>query len=443
MKKKDFASLISNIEKENQNFTDKSSLSTLNMPSSVVGRKKQIEELLRILLDYKKGFVVPFVSVYGRSGSGKSTVVKFVCQNLKDQMDIDFCFANLRKAKTVFGAANIILGEMGHPTLKSAQGINSCIDKIVNSISDLKNNLFVLMLDEFDVLFSDKRGRPSDFLYKLITMSENLQKNGILLCIVGIANNVILEYDLDDRVRSRIGSSEIFFEPYSEVDLIRILQDRSKHAFSKKISKKVIGCCAKLGAEDHGDARRAVDLLRVSAEVAAKNHQSISEDHVNAASAILQKDRIDQILSESSFQFKVVCSSIARLSYLLYKEWHSTSSIFDQYKMLVGDKKSLTYRRISEILTEIGNTGLTISQTSSKGRRGYGTQFKLTVMPEMVGNYCFPEWWKKIKEDKQKHLDLLDENRFNSLPNTQYEKNLNKRIDKIHERMWKKYAGSN
>jgi len=142
MKKKDFADLIFRVESQNQEFADKAYLSTMNMPYSIVGRERPIEELVRILLDYKKGFVVPFVSVYGRSGSGKSTIVKFVCQSLKDEMNVDFCFANLRKAKTVFGAANIILGEMNQPNLKSAQGINSCIDKIGESISELKSDLF-------------------------------------------------------------------------------------------------------------------------------------------------------------------------------------------------------------------------------------------------------------------------------------------------------------
>ena len=63
---------------------------------------------------------MPFVSVYGRSGSGKFTVVKFVCENLDDE-NISYVFVNLRKARTVFGCANLILSELGQPSLKSAQ----------------------------------------------------------------------------------------------------------------------------------------------------------------------------------------------------------------------------------------------------------------------------------------------------------------------------------
>src|SRR4029453_13351155 len=94
------------------------------------------------LLGYKQGLVVPFVSVYGRSGSGKSTVVKFVCENLDE--DVSYAFVNLRKARTVFGCANLILAELGQPSLKSAQGINIAIEEISSAVeqrlSNMKNN---------------------------------------------------------------------------------------------------------------------------------------------------------------------------------------------------------------------------------------------------------------------------------------------------------------
>ena len=85
------------------------------------------------MLGYKQGLVLPFVSIFGRSGSGKSTVVKFVCENLDDE-DISHAFINLRKAKTVFGCANLILAELGEASLKSAQGMNLAIEKISDAI---------------------------------------------------------------------------------------------------------------------------------------------------------------------------------------------------------------------------------------------------------------------------------------------------------------------
>ena len=56
------------------------------VPASIVGREAESKKLVDYLLSYEKGLVVPLVSIYGRSGSGKSTIVQFVCENL----DVDF-----------------------------------------------------------------------------------------------------------------------------------------------------------------------------------------------------------------------------------------------------------------------------------------------------------------------------------------------------------------
>jgi cell division control protein 6 len=121
------------VEKENLLFANKAFLDNLTLPSQIIGRENKAKQLVRFLLGYKQGLVVPFISVYGRSGSGKSTLVKFVCENL-DEDDISYAFVNLRKARTVFGCANLILTELGQPSLKSAQGINTAIEHISNAI---------------------------------------------------------------------------------------------------------------------------------------------------------------------------------------------------------------------------------------------------------------------------------------------------------------------
>lgn len=257
-----------------------------------------MKELVGFLVTYKQGFVVPFISVYGRSGSGKSTIVKFVCENLDG---VSHCFVNLRKARTVFGCANLILAELGEPNLKSAQGINLAVEKIQNAIMSkligTKNKLFVLALDEFDVLFYDRRGKPSDFIYKLLVMEEKLREQGHLVSIVAISNNVMSDYEKDDRVRSRIGSSEIFFNAYTKKDVLQILNDRASAAFSKPVDPTVLEYCAEMSSSEHGDARRAIDLLRVAAEIASSKSEAIEKKHVDRAAEQLQKDRISLVLS--------------------------------------------------------------------------------------------------------------------------------------------------
>jgi archaeal cell division control protein 6 len=407
--KQDLRRIFGEVEKENLLFAKKTFLDNLTLPSKIIGREMKAKELIRFLLGYKQGLVVPFVSVYGRSGSGKSTVVKFVCENLDE--DVSYAFVNLRKARTVFGCANLILAELGQPSLKSAQGINIAIEEISNTIeqglSKKKNNtrLFILVLDEFDVLLYDKRGKPSDFIYKLLVMEEKLREKGYLMCIIAISNNVMSDYEIDDRVRSRIGTSEVFFEPYRLQTVLALLKDRAEKAFSEPVDSEILQYCAALSSEEHGDARRAIDLLRIAAEIAGKRGEKISKKHIDEAVWQLQKDRISTTLSSASSHLKLTAAALARISYLTEEVWHSTSTLYDQYRHIMSkDSKQLTYRRFSELLTELENMGLVVSHTSSKGRRGYGTQYKLVVSPEIVGKICgSPEWWDNVVQRKREH----------------------------------------
>ena len=400
--KKALKGIVNDISKQNSIFSDKSYLDNLSVPSHIIGRQEQTRQIVDYLLGYKKGLVVPFVSIYGRSGSGKSCLVRFVCENLDD---VRFCYVNLRKAKTVFGCANLILSELGESNLKSAQGLNAAIDSIGNKIdSDTTSGLFVLCLDEFDTLFLDKRGRPSDFVYKLLLLIERFRSEKKHLCIITISNKILSEFDLDDRVVSRIGSSEVYFDSYSEEDVYKILSNRAGHAFSKKISDDVLRYCSRLSSSDHGDARRALDLLRASAEIAGREGKKITTNHVDMATEQLQQDQISKIINGGSYHFRLACGAISRLTFLSEQDWHSTSVLYKQYqKILEKDTKPLSYRRVSELLVELVNSGIAVSQTLSKGRQGYGSQFKLAIEPDIVGRTVSSEWWDSIVSLKEEH----------------------------------------
>ena len=146
MKKSDIDAIVSKIDRENSIFKNKAALDSLRTPKNIIGRKEQVENLVRFLAAYRQGIIPPFVSVYGRSGSGKSTLVRFVCENLDD---IAYCFVNLRSAKTLFECSNLILSELGAETLPSARGLGSVIstikDAITSYLQEAKKQVIVLV----------------------------------------------------------------------------------------------------------------------------------------------------------------------------------------------------------------------------------------------------------------------------------------------------------
>ena len=111
------ADIVSKVERENLVFANKRALDALSLPTKILGREEQIEKIVRFLLGYRYGHVVPFISVYGRSGSGKTTVVKHVC---KEFNEAEHEFVNLRRARTVFGATNLFLASLGLEPIKGS-----------------------------------------------------------------------------------------------------------------------------------------------------------------------------------------------------------------------------------------------------------------------------------------------------------------------------------
>jgi cell division control protein 6 len=399
--------IISIVEREKKAFLKKEALDTSNQPLKIVSRIEESKKLVRYLLDYKQGYVVPLVSIYGRSGTGKSTLVRHICNHLPE---IKMCFVNLRKAKTVFGVVNLVLNELDQQSLKSAQGMNLGMEKIQQTILDTihheKKKLFVLVLDEFDVIFYDKRGNPSDFVYKLVQMLADLKNKGCLAMIITISNNVLTDYNLDDRIKSRIGNSEIFFKPYSNDEMLKILRQRAKDAFSEEIDDAVLERCTEISFQEHGDARRAVDLLRVSAEIAAKQNKKITPAHVDVALKIIQKDRVGEVVASLSNHSQWICKVLTAKSFFHKKEWYTTMSIYESYKKYV-DIVSVGYRRFSELLKDLENSGLLQSNTRSKGQSGYNTEFKLAVNPELLIEMINKTWWNENVVVPKNTLDSL------------------------------------
>ena len=401
------------IERKNSVFAEKRYLDSMIIPSKIIGRETESEKLLNCMMSLRDGFVVPFVSVYGRSGSGKSTVVKFVCENMTDL--ISFRFVNLRNAKTVFGCANMILGSLGEESLSSAQGLNKAVDCIQSQIESIlrkeEKKYFVLVLDEYDVLFSDTRSNPSDFVYKLLQMEENLREKGVWSCIITISNNALQEYDLDDRIKSRMGSTDVSFSPYSKSDVFGILSDRCKKAFKITVPKDVLEHCSSISSTDHGDARRALDLLRTAGEIC--DGVKITKSDIDSAQNLLQKDRAQEIVSSAPYHMRCVVGAIVSLAILGEDSWSATSNIFKKYSDIVSKEQTpLKYRRVSDLLVELENSGMLVSRAYSRGRGGYGKEYKLKIDPSLVGPSVDPEFYdslvkKKAAADMRENLQKL------------------------------------
>jgi cell division control protein 6 len=471
---KHYEDIIRNAEQKNSLFSNKGALRTLGESSSsaetmaaatIVGRADKIEELVTSLVGgLSRGYSPPFIFVYGRTGSGKSIVVRSVCEHLQSR--IIYRIVNLRGASTLYGAAVLMVkalvgtvGNNGGSSVQIGRGMTAqlVLDDVANAVRKLSDGkLFVLVLDEFDVLLSDKINKSSDFIYKLAETIETLTREHYPITIVAIMNNHLAattSANLGERITSRLGAvPEVFFEPYRKEEVFAILKERATGAFvrSDTLDSDVLAYISEKVAIDHGDARRAIDMLRVSAEIAgSKGDVTVTKAHVDIAINRIQRDRIEEALGRAAFHTRAGCKALLRLSFLLQGEsdlWFSTSTLYDQYKFKVVAKEipPVGYRRFSDILAELENLGLAVSRSNGKYARGYGREYRLAMPPETVGSAsCYVEWWRETiayKEWYQKELKgYLDTLEHETL--TKSEKARNIGCINILREKWRTFVG--
>jgi cell division control protein 6 len=441
----DVQNIIRKIDKENKFFADRSALDSLTFPPKIHGRQGQMEQLVRVISGCKDGSAIPFVSVYGKSGSGKSTLVKHICEQMPE---IETIFINLRRADTIFGAVNLILSELGLDDIKRTYGLAPAVKTISNGIKSRleksRKKFCVLVLDEFDVILGDRRGKPSDFVYKLMEIRKFLGDFCIILTIIGIANNALSEYNLDDRVKSRIGSTEIFFEPYDDITVFEILKERSTEAFSYVVGDDVLQYCSEMASAEHGDARKALELLKTAGDLAASENCIMSKTHVSKALDKMKNDRISDVLSRATPHFRRTCAAFARLAYLTGQPLHSTNDIWKQYCMIHLDHlKPLGYRQVSSLIKEMEDIGLVQSQASHGGQHGFNLQHKLVVSPEMIGK-TFGTWWDDVVKAKEIRENILQYSTDMTNCSAKQKQRLEEKYAKeIREKKWKEFVGIN
>jgi len=242
---------------------------------------------------------------------------------------------------------------------------------------DYHERVVVIMLDEIDKLV-EKSG--DDTLYNLSRMNSELERSRV--SIMGISNDLKFTDFLDPRVKSSLGEEEIVFPPYDANQLRDILEHRAEVAFEgDALTDDVIPLCAAFAAQEHGDARRALDLLRTAGELAERDQtDDVDEDHVRKAQEKIELDRVVEVVRTLPTQSKLVLFAIIMLE---SNGVHNinTGEVYNVYQRLCEeiDVDTLTQRRVTDLISELDMLGIVNAVVVSKGRYGRTKEISLSV----------------------------------------------------------------
>lgn len=375
---------------KNSVFKNKSTLQINYRPDEILHRDEQVEGVASILAPALRGDRVSNLFVFGKTGTGKTLSVQYVTNEIakrvmdsgENNLKVVYVNCKLKKvADTEYRILAEIINSLGGKVPATGLPTDSVYNKFIELIDD-KKQVILIILDEIDQAVK----KISDsFLYTLTRLNSELKNAQISL--VGISNSLTFMDGLDPRVRSSLGEEELIFPPYNALQLQSILKKRASEAFNEGVvDEGVIAKCAAFAAREHGDARRALDLLRVAGELTERAGETkMILKHIDEANNKIEKDKMLDIIDSEPKQFQLVLLAIMGLSEDKKFDKIFTGDIYNTYREICEKTKNeiLTQRRVSDIIAEFDMLGIINAKVVSKGRQGRTREIKL-MLPDNV-----------------------------------------------------------
>jgi cell division control protein 6 len=344
------------------------------VPARLPHREHQIRQVAEILAPALQGDLPSNLLIYGKIGTGKTAVVAQVRADLQKRTDqataIRFISINCGNVDTPYSLLQTIGNTFANspdeqiPTGWSLDRVQATMRELM----DAKPVLVILILDEIDRLVANS---GSDVLYTLSQLNTEMDQARLVL--VGISNDLKFTNQLDARVRSRLNEEKILFPPYDALQLQDILKDRAMEVFREGVlDAGVVERCAAYAALENGDARRALALLRLAAEMAERDRaKRITGEHVVKAKSRLEQDIIVECCKTLPSHCKVLLYAILQ-AYERRRGGVLTGEVYDGYARLTQrlGLQPLHARSISNYLSELENLGLIRATIVSRGRGG-------------------------------------------------------------------------
>jgi cell division control protein 6 len=380
--------------REDAIFANKELLEINHLPEKgrIVGRDEEISNLANAVNPAIFNQSPSNVLIFGKTGTGKSLCAKHVSKRLiqtasEEDVDATFAYVDCAQDSTETQAVQTIASELN----REATSIN-IPDKGISTSNyykrlwDILDSLYdvtLIILDEIDKLNDD------DILMQLSRAGEAGKIESCKIGVIGISNKIKYKERMDERVKSSLCEREFVFPPYNANQLKAIMRARDDSFKHGVLDDGVIPRVAALAAREHGDARKAIDMLRYAGEIAqSKNAKTVKEEFVTEARKRAETDRFRELIRGSTPHSRYVLQALTVLSLdSQSKTGFRTTRIFDTYKQICRQESSdpLSLRRVRDLLKEHAFLDV-IEQSRHSGGSAEGsyTEHQLLENPDVV-----------------------------------------------------------
>ena len=357
-----------------------------------VKREEELNKLVSILRHVDRGGARNF-TITGPSGSGKTMAVKITLRDLEDHVNGDLQTVYMTDLNNELRVLRRLSDQLDLDY--KGTDLNHYYDRIADTV--LNNELhLVIVLDELEKILVQKGGGKNHgnaFLKQLLEVRKRVvdaDKNASLT-VIGISNYAYIDESMSPKVKSRFGRENIHFSKYNALELREILERRKGRAFqSGAIEEGVISKAAARVGNNSGDAREAIEMLKVAGDIALDEGAGrIQQDHIDKAHRQIEADRtVDAIRSVSKQSQFLALATITAYENEEVNFPATTGEIYKKYRELTEkvDHHTVTQRRVRDLLSELDMLGVFRVNVVSKGAHGRKSKIWVDLSDETIAD---------------------------------------------------------
>ncbi len=377
--------------KESDIFADREVLSPHYVPEHLLFRDRQITEIERSLTPSLRGERGRNVFIYGKTGTGKTSCIKYVVEKVRmlPVLRAKISYVNCRIYNSRYRVLSKIASDHMPMYAKRGFGVIEIYERIINWIEE-DSKILIVVLDEVDIIRD-----LDDLIYTLTRANSDIKSGGITL--VGVSNKLSFKEELDPRSLSTLYENELAFPSYNSTELSSILKDRVTRGFKPNVVDQAsINLAAAIAAKESGDARLALKIMTKAGEIAeAKGSKAITVSEVSTAAKVAEEEIAYELIGMLPEHQRLIVYAVALMSISggRYKKLNQEDDAFllsgEIYNRYVSITQSLhkeakgarLYRRY---IADLEMQGIITASGSGKGVRGHTKLIRLAYLPEKI-----------------------------------------------------------